>query len=836
MLRNRFTLGAENTTKIKQNTTTKERKSTDRRTPVEPRVTTMSGTRRRYDKNHTTVDGVRNYTSTKEMENETVNQIPGDTGADDGQVADDEMDISGSADTGDSWATGDSTTGATPGSTDMDANGWNDDDEFDDQSMNSRDLDGEVCHTPEDGDFETNPGETSVNQVTPARTLEQEEDQPHLLNKRKKDELKQHPNDTTNSPENSKTPKRGGSTTMDAEVSQSSQSTPTNDNRQRDDQSIHTDDTPRNSPVRNRGPGTATGRGGGGYPRIHNMYKPKTTTGIPITYSGVATGAQSTIVTHEKTKEKYETLYEVTFTIPRHAQRQYGLSDDTSRLQQTVVAILSRAREVDRKAKINTWYVSTNAPTLKKTQDIPITHALLVKYINPMYSDRQVRPGRNGGWRIRITTSVSSDEFLHYWNISKREYNDVDFVTLREAPLQTTSFHAAGYFLNSSEGQLTDQLAKALTEEMKCEIGISHRPAAMDKDSANRYWDEAKRAATDQYRNFDRQALFRHAPFAQQVYVTDRHRAVYAAGYLHEKYGKQTQDGQYPRMPDGTRMRFIPASAYLDMAARRRAGELFRQHIHFQSYSTYAPIPIRDPMQRFQTQNNRTMQELVLDLLCEEKDNEPYFRHLKKRYFRNFRTTEYTISIHNEMFHLASTVLRNLKGVLTERYHQEVGDALMEQDDATASDTFDAGTASFSGISLETDDRYMNGKGKFVILGLERISQNQASLADIRQEEDDRSLNPRSSATGMTGHTGQTIPEPDIPMEENTSKPADETNEDTSMSTRYTRVGSLEDEEELRGRVRHMANEIHRQDNHPQWEQDVARTRSPNGDEGTFTI
>ena len=167
---------------------------------------------------------------------------------------------------------------------------------------------------------------------------------------------------------------------------------------------------------------------------------------------------------------------------------------------------------------------------------------------------------------------------------------------------------------------------------MKCEINIEHRTAALDREASERYWREAKREASDLVYNFDRQKLFRHAPFAQQVYVADRNSAVYAAGYLHEKYGKHTSDGQYPRMPDGTRMRFIPASAYLDMTGRRRAADLFAQHIHFQSHSTYAPIPIRDPMQKFPSQNNCSMQELVLDLLCEEIDNEPYFRHLQPKY------------------------------------------------------------------------------------------------------------------------------------------------------------------------------------------------------------
>ena len=40
---------------------------------------------------------------------------------------------------------------------------------------------------------------------------------------------------------------------------------------------------------------------------------------------------------------------------------------------------------------------------------------------------------------------------------------------------------------------------------------------------------------------------------------------------------------------------------------------------------------------------------IILDLLRKEKLNEAYFRHLKKKYFQNFKTKEYMVSIHKEI-------------------------------------------------------------------------------------------------------------------------------------------------------------------------------------------
>ena len=313
--------------------------------------------------------------------------------------------------------------------------------------------------------------------------------------------------------------------------------------------------------------------------------------------------------------------------------------------------------------------------------------------------------------------------------------------------------------LNSSDGQMTGDLEKALQKELGCPIGIQNRPAPLDKRTSDELWKKAKTTATDKYCNVDRRKLFQNAPFAQGVFAETRKNALMVAEKLHSKYGKQTEDGQYPRLPDGTRMRFVPASIYLDMAGRMKAGELFKQQVYFQNNVTLAPIPIRDPSRRFERHQNRTMQELILDLLCKEKSNEPYFRHLKRKYFRNFKTQEYMVSIHREMYTQAAEVLRNLKKILTETYSEEVGEALLEGTGAEEeAQSYQEANSSFSGISLDASDRYLNGHGNFVILGMERIGRN---LLQVRGHgEDARTLQLNSTTSGMSGNTGNTIPEP----------------------------------------------------------------------------
>ena len=117
------------------------------------------------------------------------------------------------------------------------------------------------------------------------------------------------------------------------------------------------------------------------------------------------------------------------------------------------------------------------------------------------------------------------------------------------------------------------------------------------------------------------------------------------------------------------------------------------------------------------------------------------------------------VSIHNEMYTDAAQVLRNLKQTLTEAYSEEVGDALMDKYESEPElSSYQGGTSSFSGISLDVSDRYLNGQGNFVILVMDKIGQN---LKQVRGHgEDARSLQLRSTASDMTGRTGTTIPQP----------------------------------------------------------------------------
>ena len=151
------------------------------------------------------------------------------------------------------------------------------------------------------------------------------------------------------------------------------------------------------------------------------------------------------------------------------------------------------------------------------------------------------------------------------------------------------------------------------------------------------------------------------------------------------------------------------------------------------------------------------------------------------------------------MYSRAAQILRQFKQKMTEMYGDEVGDAIMDQDTATETDRSTANTrdGTMSGISLATEDRYLNGLAKFIITGIEKVqvAEKEQTLQDIRKTDDD-TMNVKSTASGLTGNTGNTVPEPTLGSR-STEVGGTENSTIAAYSHGWTRYGSIEDESRL---------------------------------------
>ena len=501
--------------------------------------------------------------------------------------------------------------------------------------------------------------------------------------------------------------------------------------------------------------------------RVTNPYKVKNTpenkqgtkAEARVTYASVTKSPQTKIRTHEKVKEAHESYFEVTFDA-NEMSKNPEMDEIVANHRAQIQSILMRAKAIDIRAKINTWHEKVNLPTIVKAADIPHGPGSLSAYLYKKGS--QISKGKNRNWKIKITTHISKQEFVHHWGLSKRDYTKHPFVTLRSAPLQAPVYHAAGYFLNSSDGQLTEKLEETLSKITGHTIGLDYRPAAIVGRASRAFWTAANKARKEAMDYEKDRAFFKSAPMAMQVYAATREAALQVAHKLSQEYGHIEGDRMYSRLPDGTRMRFIPAHVFLDMQGSSTAARLFQQQIQFQKNEVTAPIPIRDPFQRFQEHGNKTMHELVMDLQDPEQKNEPYFRNMRKKFHWNYKTQEWEVSIHGGMYQSAAKVLRRFKEYMTEQYGETVGEAILEHEIEEGRNEYGSQSgATSTGISISTEDRYMNGDGQFLILGMEKIIKDgeEQTLQEIRNGGDEENtINLKSTTSGLSGNTGNTVP------------------------------------------------------------------------------
>ena len=99
---------------------------------------------------------------------------------------------------------------------------------------------------------------------------------------------------------------------------------------------------------------------------------------------------------------------------------------------------------------------------------------------------------------------------------------------------------------------------------------------------------------------------------------------------------------------------------------------------------------------------------------------------------------------------------------MTEQYGDEVGDAIKEASKEESRQEYGSHSGAMStGISIATEDRYLNGDAQFIILGIEKVRGDEGgqTLDKIRNAGNDKNtMNVKSTTSGLSRNTGNTVP------------------------------------------------------------------------------
>ena len=111
---------------------------------------------------------------------------------------------------------------------------------------------------------------------------------------------------------------------------------------------------------------------------------------------------------------------------------------------------------------------------------------------------------------------------------------------------------------------------------------------------------------------------------------------------------------------------------------------------------------------------------------------------------------------------VVAQILRQFKKKMTDVYGDKMGDAIMDHDMVTETDSSTVNTrgGTMSGISLATEDRYLNGLAKFIITGIKnvQVAEKEQTLHDIRKTDNDiNTMNVKSTTSRSTEQGGATM-------------------------------------------------------------------------------
>lgn len=448
----------------------------------------------------------------------------------------------------------------------------------------------------------------------------------------------------------------------------------------------------------------------------------------------------------------------------RHPKTQYIMArKKKGEILQTAIKQLLRAgMETTEDFAINAWDERSKLNTLQKPEDVPSDYDTLIKYIRQPDKGGIRQGDTNHNWGVNITCGVCMKHFIGYWNemrpYKKKERLTSIFQPIREAPLQATEWHDAGWFVGATAKQYTEENLAHIQQHLP-DVTIGLNWQGIQFNRAHEHWRHAEKTFKN---NKDMAEKAKLSPTSFQVLVHKESDVGPVMKYLYQHYGKLGEKGTWPSMPDGSKMRYTPNFRYLkDQKGRNAINKRMALHIQMKWSNQTIESSIKNPGMKLDCLEGKSIGQAILEYEQEiDGQSEPYFRHFSKVWNRDPTIEKWEICVHQHMYRAAN-----------EQYHKIIQDLATKHGDAIY-DAFDTDNTSYAAhtktpveetITFELDDdddMYMTGKGNFKFQGIQIVDKDKEAASKLQQMNDDA-----ATSVGFSEHENQTgtPPEDDHP-------------------------------------------------------------------------
>ena len=429
--------------------------------------------------------------------------------------------------------------------------------------------------------------------------------------------------------------------------------------------------------------------------------------------------------------EGEERIVEIAMNLPGVTEETV-LSNQVEQMRFVLKQILHRGRKIvgDKKFGIQPIFPEKAKDmylgTIMKTDDINSLNVdqlrVYLAHVDEKpgnYKKKWLIKGRNSRWRIKFKVKgVTWRKFCHLYQVSKFD-NGIsgEYFPIRPASSQGEYSYQLGFWMNSSDKQLVERIEDNLSQLLDTNISLKYDNMPGGYKMINDMWAKAKKQA-----NGDTQIMQRCSPQSQCIYCdeTDKTKRIKMVEILNARYGKQDKNEEYPKLADGTRMRFVPAAEYLSTIEKEKLQTLIMVNTEIKKDSLDYPLQINDTCLNTTLPNmdNKTIGECILNLYDHDRQ-EMIFRHFTRGWNREYEVRPVRGAVMSRMAKKAKEVLRNLPEVLGEIYGSEVENIVRKSMAEPGSiDPEFSGT-----LKLDISDRYLNGKAKCIIEGMDKLHQ-----------------------------------------------------------------------------------------------------------------
>ena len=367
------------------------------------------------------------------------------------------------------------------------------------------------------------------------------------------------------------------------------------------------------------------------------------------------------------------------------AQKPKGATKLGDQIRQFLHDLIISTKTIDSNSKCHPWLIKSTLAPLHGKEILLLSADSIVEYIAiPKKVESLANGKRYYNFGIRLETNLAVESFAEQWNNQKYYQQEhqpwMKWAALKPSEMQSaSSAYAIGYFLGSTErGEYTTLKANiAALTNVNTELSFQ---TVYQHEISQKYWGIAKEKANNSDSNpngkLHKKVLYLNSPSALIAYVDKRENIKTARRKLFDLFGTLTEQGDWPVVSDGSRMRFVPImkNDLKTTEAMNRLDQAMKKHTELRARESFIDLGIQDILEPKEYLNNSSLEVILHGLQFPTSSSKqiPVIKHITRKWQKDATIIRYQAAVQEKLQNNAQEIIMRLEETLTQQYGESV--------------------------------------------------------------------------------------------------------------------------------------------------------------------